>query len=524
MKPRLILQLLVLNLISVSNTLVSFDSFIYAMSTAEKQDYGAFTGINDNYCFVGSHREKINAVIPLYINYQHMKRIRILEGIWLGHLFTLDSYGYDKNQEIGLLKLLFDIIQRQEELKTTQRSTTIIREIEKVCQFIITESEGFKSAYGADAFEKWLIDVRARIDCKFDYSVQLMIGHLSGTLEKTIQAISHEQCRRFVMRKSKEERRQILNTLMYGVEITTLILNFDKVHIDYNRDPDHIEKSFIDYFYDETKEPIKLVKEVYTGEDRKMICDTDEKYISSLLFRLPDDIKSALVALCGKSDVIVDYDLLRRELIMSLCFDVIPNHVSTSNAISIVDEKLAGNLNDMIKLDLNEDNVKMLVYIAVFSKTVEGFAGFMRKYCPGRRGLLFTFIIYRLLSGGCTLTKEKLVCLLTNKVGYTTFYQHLDEYCWKPVGFSNCEKEEDLNDDLLLVHRTTEETMKRIRQIVGNDELRKIEKANMGKKVVKSYRIRNIPNRHGFSNFNPNPYHILTFTGYNSASVGVRLL
>ena len=108
-----------LKLVSVSNTIISYDSFIAAMTLAKNShqqqqtdgtNYGQFDGINDTYCVVGQLNEKINAVIPLYINYEHMKRIRILEGIWLGYLFTLDSYGYDRQQEIGLLKLLYDII------------------------------------------------------------------------------------------------------------------------------------------------------------------------------------------------------------------------------------------------------------------------------------------------------------------------------------------------------------------------------------------------------------------------------
>ncbi|CAF5024624.1 unnamed protein product, partial [Rotaria sp. Silwood1] len=98
-----------LKLLSLTNTIISYDSFINAMNVAknDRESQGQFTVLNDLYCVAGTlSGERINAVIPLYINDEHMKRIRILEGIWLGYLYTLDSYGYDKQQEVGLLKLL----------------------------------------------------------------------------------------------------------------------------------------------------------------------------------------------------------------------------------------------------------------------------------------------------------------------------------------------------------------------------------------------------------------------------------
>ncbi|CAF2861337.1 unnamed protein product [Rotaria sp. Silwood2] len=105
-----------LKLLKVTNTIISYDSFINGMNLAKnnQQVQGQFTTLNDLYSIAGALAdEQINAVIPLYINDEHMKRIRILEGIWLGYLYTLDSYGYDKQQEVALLKLLYEIIQQR---------------------------------------------------------------------------------------------------------------------------------------------------------------------------------------------------------------------------------------------------------------------------------------------------------------------------------------------------------------------------------------------------------------------------
>ena len=66
---------------SVSSTLLSYDSFVRAMDVA-KQDvalaagYGAFAGVNDAVCVVGAARDRINAIVPLFINAEHMKRVR----------------------------------------------------------------------------------------------------------------------------------------------------------------------------------------------------------------------------------------------------------------------------------------------------------------------------------------------------------------------------------------------------------------------------------------------------------------
>ncbi|CAF4416313.1 unnamed protein product, partial [Adineta steineri] len=149
-------------------------------------NYGQFNGINDAYCVVGQLHEKINAVIPLYINYEHMKRIRILEGIWLGYMFTLDSYGYDKQQEIGLLKLLYDIIMQR---TGTSRYKQIIKELEKVCHFIITESIGFKSAYGEKTYENFIANIHGRQNGTYDLSIPLIIGYLKNDFKSILMPV-----------------------------------------------------------------------------------------------------------------------------------------------------------------------------------------------------------------------------------------------------------------------------------------------------------------------------------------------
>jgi hypothetical protein len=349
-----------LKLINVSNTLISYDSFIAAMNLAknsqqqQENNYGQFDKINDTYCVVGQLHEKINAVIPLYINYEHMKRIRILEGIWLGYLFTLDSYGYDKQQEIGLLKLLYDIIM----LRTgTTRNKQIIKEFEKVCHFIITESIGFKSAYGEKTYENFINSIHGRQSGTYDLTIPLIIGYLKNDLKNILMPVYYEYIRQCLHKKLPVEKNNIIERLLYGDEsqrVKTVASNNDSIGFDINQhDPDYVEKSFIKYFHDEMCKPIELIPETTTGKDRKLInMETEVEYIKNILqlfnLAVPMVIKNML-KYCEMDENYIennlDYDDLRKELLMILYFDhTVPANVVKSNVLSTIDEKLQGKI------------------------------------------------------------------------------------------------------------------------------------------------------------------------------------
>ena len=357
-----------LKLISVSNTLISYDSYIAAMTLAknakqqqeqtDQNNYGQFAGINDTYCVVGQLHEKVNAVIPLYINYEHMKRIRILEGIWLGYLFTLDSYGYDKQQEIGLLKLLYDMIA----LRTgTTRNQTLITEFEKVCHFIITESIGFRSAYGEKTYDSFINSIHGRQNGTHDLSIPLIIGYLKNDLKSILIPVYYEYLRRCLHSQTLKDKTKIIERLLYGDEsekVKTIASNKDTVGLHINeQDPDYVEKSFIEYFHDEMCQPIDLVSVTTTGEDRKQIStETDVDCIRDII-RLIDGKHDSAVPMVVKimlkycnieEDYIennLDYDDLRKELLMALYFDhTVPTNVTKSSALDMIDQRVQGNV------------------------------------------------------------------------------------------------------------------------------------------------------------------------------------
>ncbi|CAF1589427.1 unnamed protein product [Rotaria magnacalcarata] len=523
-----------LKLISVSNTLISYDSFIAAMTLtknsqqqllqqqqqqADDSNYGLFAGINDTYCVVGQLHEKINAVIPLYINYEHMKRIRILEGIWLGYMFTLDSYGYDKEQEIGLLKLLYDIII----LRTgTTRNKNLITEFEKVCHFIVTESIGFKSAYGEKTLKNFISSIHGRQNGTYDLSIPLIIGYLIGDLKTILMPVYYEYLRRYLHQNLPTDKINIIERLLYGDEsqrVKTVASNQDTIGIDINQqDPDFVEKSFIQYFHDEMCKPIELIPETVTGKDRKLIThEAEVEYIKNILktidnensFGVPVVIKNML-KYCDMNENyienIIDYDDLRKELLMILYFDhTVPTNVTKSNVLTVIDESIQGNRDNSVTFNFTSETIRIVTYKILNAKTLEGFGGLLRKYCPKRCGPVFSEVIKNLLvlpqknetdqDANVVTNKDKLVVLLTNQIGYSPLYNNeMASFCWQPLA--------DVNISLLT-------------EIIGEKEFKKIEKENLGKNVLHCYRIVNKSNRHGYSNHKPNMNNIYRFTGYH---------
>jgi len=289
-----------------------------------------------------------------------------------------------------------------------------------------------------------------------------------------------------------------MKRLVYGTEVTTIVVPFERETTHNPDDPDYVENSFIKYFNDEQQKPVKLIPET-CDKTRKAIADLERPYVKSLIPKVPDLIKEMLI-FC-KMDIeyvekSLDCDDLRKELLIMLNYnyDIVPPHITKQNILSTMDTKFQGSSLDVVKFDLTPENIKLVAHKIITAKTLPGFGGFMRKYCPNRCGEIFHCAVSRLVSPGdldVVLAKEKLTALLTNQINYGSFYSDLEIFCWQP-----------------LVSFTV------LCEAVGKDELLAIEMKNIGKKVVHCYRLSNKPNRHKFSNFNPNMNFLFVFKGY----------
>jgi hypothetical protein len=490
---------------SVTNTIISYDSFIRAITLAKFDDensmptnteYGDFSKKNEKFIVIGTTtKEKINAIIPLFIDEEHMKRVRILEGIVLGYLFTLNSRGYDKMQEVALLKMLYEMIALY---NGTTRSRTLITEFSKVCKFIITESIGFKTAYGESTYSKFVSSIHGRSN-KFDLSIPLIIGYLNDDIERALIPVYLEYVRQNIKKDSKTD--DTIKRLLYGTAEQTVAI-VDKttqvVPQDLSVGPDFLEKTYADYFDDEMCEPIPLFDNttiVKEKTDRKGIIDTDVPYIKSLLAPVPKIITDML-KYAGMDENYIDthinYNVVRQELLMMLYFDTIPAHITIDTVYDFVDNALQGHVDNIEKFQYSQDNINVVTYKLITSKSLKGFGGLLRKYCPKRNGPFFDSMVKSLLLS--ENNKDKLIALMTNRIGLKCIYPW-DNICWMPL----------LKDDMIQVIRT----------IIG-DRFALIEADHIAhqKKVHRCYRL-GFTNCHKHGNHNPCEYNMFRFVGYD---------
>ena len=243
---------------------------------------------------------------------------------------------------------------------STTRNQRIITELEKVCHFIITESVGFKSAYGDKTWENFIQSIHGRQSGTYDLSIPLIIGHLNNDLKSILMPVYYEHVRQCLRKRVPAEKTAWIKRLVYGDEsqqVKTVASKKETAGLDpRENDPDYVEKSFINYFHDETNKPIELIAETTTGEDRMLILNEPEvDFIRSILASIDNDGGTLAVPMVIKNllkyapidenyiEDRLDYDELRKELLMILSYDqLVPSNVNKSHILNIVDTRLQG--------------------------------------------------------------------------------------------------------------------------------------------------------------------------------------
>jgi hypothetical protein len=508
-----------LKLVNVSSTIISYNAYIELLTKTRNEQlaggddiYGDFNKTNDAYCIVGASREKINAVIPLYLDEEHMKRVRILEGIWLGHMYTLNSFGYDKNQEIGLLKLLWQFI---EQYDGTEFQGIVINEIAKVCKFIINESEGFFSAFGKTTFQNFIDTYGGRcLSNTQDLEIMLIIGFLIGenVLYRTIEVVYEEVIRRRFNKlkntMSTEQINELMIHLLYGTKQEVIVVRTSRP-MEKDDDPDYVEKSFINYFHDETKMPIQLIGEHSNMTTRKQVKDTEPEILSLFDISIPSFLSNFVKYIGLSDDWIkhkVDINQIRTNILMGFQYDIIPKTITPSDILKECDQRIQGPLNNIIIYDTDNESVNLVARKAIMCKSNEGFCGILRKYCPLMCNKFFQCITDMLIDPNVNVInrEDKLLTLLTNQPlhlsnnlteRYGKLYSgDMERFIWMPNSNQINEVKKFINTDILLNIAT--------------------EHRKKGKIYYHQYRLSNIPNRHGHSNLNPYPHSYMPFSFY----------
>jgi len=264
-----------MQLIEVSNTILTFNSFVEAMSKAaiEKgiKAHGGFdsskkmgTGEEeqDAYCIVGQSNEKINAIIPLYLHETHAKRVMLMRNNWLGYLFTLDSYGYEKNQEVGLLTLFGNMLTH---FRNDEMYVEYMENVFNLCKKIITHSPNFKEAFPDSVYDKFVDSMIGRKRSIVpNLMTMLAISYVKDDLKRVIYSVYADFIKRYVEKihaANTINAHAVAYNLMYGLgghteEIqntdvqnvqTTLITNFEKEFERYYYDRNHYFQKYL-YF------------------------------------------------------------------------------------------------------------------------------------------------------------------------------------------------------------------------------------------------------------------------------------
>lgn len=193
-----------LKILNYSSTVITYNTFMEYMdrAIAERGAKGAHGGFidskkqqmeqmhlsNDAFCTVGSGGEKFNAVIPLYIHPRHYDRVKTLKRNWLGYLYTLDGFLYEKNQEVAFLHLLGDLICRYD---GTEFQAKMIEQLSLIANDFVQNSPQFADAISAEKMDKFISTPQGRQRQFFpSLSVPLVMSYLSDRAKISVVSTS----------------------------------------------------------------------------------------------------------------------------------------------------------------------------------------------------------------------------------------------------------------------------------------------------------------------------------------------
>ena len=532
-----------LKLKSISSTVISYNSFIDAMNNAivnrgANYAHGGFTSktkaerhninfdrkqdpdqnldddddnkvdIDDVYCVVGQAREHINAVIPLYIHEAHYRKVNALKKCWLGYLYTLDSRGYDKYQESGLLSILGSFICKYDGTSSCKKYLT---EFSKICKNIMDNN---KELFTEEKYQTFINSVSNRARQYYPNLVTpLAIGYLRGykSLEETILPVYWEYMKRSVRdsySNNKIEAHKMAYKLLYGDGDSDSNSNRNK---NKDKSPIHVkiekmEMNFFEYFYNPDKiSPPKIILDDGTKDNTSIlhiVPTTDvETIIADLLPSMPKFLSLFItnISKISKDNPIYSCDLTntelcRKYLLLSYYYynDYPSNDVNENNVMEMINTKFQMDKDNEDKNNLRDDTNQKIANVIVKCEDISSYGGMLRIYCNTRCSQIFFRVVDGLIRHQC---RDKLIALLSNEINDTKIYTAL-KHLWLPMG----------GDDI-----------RKITDIVGSKKMKEIEdnhKKN-GSTCGHIYRESDKPNSHGHCNSTPWTDHNQLFKGYN---------
>lgn len=500
-----------LRLKSVSSSVLSYNTFLDGMAWKGDAAHGGFTSFNEHkqeeeeaYCFVGQAKEKINAVIPLYLHPKHMERVQILKPSWLGYLYTLDPFGYSKDQEIGLLNLYGQMVIQS---TGTAHNALLLHQVEAVCSDISISSQFRTHVFTDEQLDKFISDFHFR-EPRYVQALLfvLVLAHLRGRLEDAIGPVYYEYVKRTLRHQYSGDNlvpRSLSRRLLYG----------DKPQKDsvFQQQERKIEREIetlgtqLSHLFDTDAQDltsVNLPKASILEPQYGTVVDAKDVafLVSDLLPKVPSFIIQFLTGV-GRADVVfhpeTNLEETRKHLLLSLFYnnDYAPSCTTLDSILDDVHERFVDEQDNKTRNSVRTEEEAIVAKSIAGSIDLPSFAVLLRRFCPTRNGAIFYKVVDALVHNH---DKDKLLALLKNEVKSKPIYKdYLQDRVWIPFGGL--------------------EQIKKIRNIVGAAELSAIEREHvrLGRWTGHLYRASDLPNRHGHCNSKPNPSLMYPFRGWS---------
>ena len=545
-----------------SSTILSLNTFTDCMQRAvlEKGAEAAHGGLNSAsgvggvvdqhntaYCVVGSAREKINAVIPLYIHPAHFERVKLMKRTWLSSLFLVDPFLYSVNQLSGFVHVLGLAIQLYNK---TSFHRKIIDQLARVAASFLQQVDAFpmeeyKKFHLAPYYRQrqhfasltlpltmaYLQDyyggghsTTTSTPVDDDKKVAVRNTSSSSQLARLVPAVYFEYMKRNVRDQyaaSKVEAHTIAQKLLYGNDKEKSVAEAKEKKVSKGSLMDETIDKFHNWFLEQKGIPPQIPKTLWSFEKKINVptiidhCDTTvlehkkpvpkfmEMFLASV-YHLHHGVSTGTSVETTTNPLLtvlqsIPLEQLRMELLIDYFHhnETPAETVTGTSIMELAHAKFLTDFNNRANGEEKSQETQLLANIIADTGDVYAFAGMLRTCCANRNGPVFEQIILNLIRNN---EVDKLEIIMSNHVDdddILLFPNEMDHYVWLPTSVT---------------------TFKAICSQLGETKLKEIERQHIQKgrscrHIYRDYK----PNRHNHSNENPYlplRYH---FSGYSRA-------
>eukprot|EP00698_Gefionella_okellyi_P000534 TRINITY_DN10479_c0_g1_i2.p1 TRINITY_DN10479_c0_g1~~TRINITY_DN10479_c0_g1_i2.p1 ORF type:complete len:908 (+),score=210.31 TRINITY_DN10479_c0_g1_i2:97-2820(+) len=517
---------------SLSSTMISLQTFLdAARHSASSRGLEATLGSigsgatlsNAGQVMVGRGREVINAWVPMYVNEQHAERAAIMLPLICGHLWTLETRGYDRRQVLALFSLAGQMHQMAV-AAGTERARMLAGQFSLLCGHLKLDKPVYGLSQGdllevEDFLGNFVESTEAREKARVS-TLHLVTGHCAAVAARTGQsydcvlasvkpALAAEAARRMIasLAGAMRDLRPQIRCMMYGDAAAAAPEVQGTAHgADYGS-----EDAWIQWLQNgcvDTQVPTMRGPTLPAYESRAQLAQLDCTVANELFQEAVSTRPGWEVALCeevfGSDEQVFaavmlqamvayrndDYrHLCAQKRAMANPFDA-DTRCQLVNYVHLGFEKTRKERFNAAQGAVIDE--ELATFVAHETQSVAHFAAMLRHLCPARGGSVFAAVRDAVLGVGTDDPQALQLCVpaAAQKIAFIVtgmvpvHGRVLSPWAAGPQ-YAQC------------VRRMLSELAPRL--LVELEEL-------MGETVVKhEYRWSDIPNRHGHCTSNPNP-------------------